>query len=262
MNLKSKIRAFPIIKDLLRAKFYYQAGKSFFEDSEYQRTNKLIDKELSKEPSRTEIINYILSQFSRDTNYLEIGVRYPSENFDKIKATRKVSVDPGVEYDLNPVDYKLTSDEFFEKLNNKTILQPSFKFDVIFIDGLHLADQVDRDIKNSFDHLSQDGFIVLHDCNPPTEWHARYDYSFRKTPAEKYWNGTTWKAFLKWRKEKAVFSCCVDSDWGVGVISKYHQIGDALDKPEEFYEFNNLMNDRQSMLNLVSFDQFIDMLNK
>jgi hypothetical protein len=212
--------------------------------------------ELNKKPSRTEIINFILSLFSRNTSYLEIGVRNPHHNFSHIKANNKYSVDPGLEFKENPVDFKLTSDEFFEKLNNNEILSPQIKFDVIFIDGLHLAEQVDRDIKNAMDYIKEDGFIVLHDCNPPTEWHARTDYSYHYTPAGMFWNGTTWKAFLKWRFNANIQSCCINSDWGVGILSKSHKIGQSIEQTNQFYEFSELIANRKEYLNLLTFDDF------
>lgn len=212
--------------------------------------------ELNKKPSRTEIINFILSQFNGSTSYLEIGVRNPDHNFNHIKADNKYAVDPGVEFKENPVDFKLTSDEFFEKLNNNEILSPKIKFDVIFIDGLHLAEQVDRDIKNAMDYIKDDGFIVLHDCNPPTEWHARTDYNYHYTPAGMFWNGTTWKAFLKWRFNSNIQSCCINSDWGVGILSKSHKIGQSIEQTNQFYEFSELIANRKEYLNLLTFEDF------
>ncbi len=211
---------------------------------------------MQKKFSRTEIINFILSQFSEETCYLEIGIRNPEDNFNHIKANRKYSVDPGVEFRENPVDFKLTSDDFFEELNQNKILFSGIKFDVIFIDGLHLAEQVDRDIANSLNYIKDDGFIVLHDCNPPTEWHSRYEYHYHKTPATVYWNGTTWKAFLKWRFNSTIQSCCIDSDWGVGILSKTRPIGKSIDKRNQFYEFNELMANRVDYLNLIDFVDF------
>ena len=70
------------------------------------------------------------------------------------------------------------------------ILIPDITFDVIFIDGLHLADQVEKDIDNALKFIKEDGFIILHDVNPPTEWHARESYLFFNSPAAGAWNGT------------------------------------------------------------------------
>ncbi len=106
----------------------------------------------------------------------------------------------------HPFQFKEFKGENLSKFLNEN---PDILFDVIFIDGLHLAEQVDRDISNSLKVLKEDGFIVLHDCNPPTEWHAREMYAFYHTPAQGQWNGTTWKAFLKYRNDNSIYSCCI-----------------------------------------------------
>ena len=102
MNMKIK-------KLLLKVKQikYYVKGKNFLNDPHYldiQRKNNL---EYSKSPSRTEVINFLLSLKQNDTCYLEIGVRNPQHNFNHIKANKKYSVDPGVEFKSNPVDFKI-----------------------------------------------------------------------------------------------------------------------------------------------------------
>ena len=80
---------------------------------------------------------------------------------DKINIKYKVGVDPCLEaHDREPT-FKLTSDDFFAK-NKET-------FDIIFIDGLHESEQVERDINNSLLCLNQGGYIVCHDINPTKE---------------------------------------------------------------------------------------------
>ena len=177
-----------------------------------------------------------------------------------IRDSNKYSVDPGVEFKKNPVDFQLTSDAFFESLKANKILNASIQFDVIFIDGLRLAEQVDRDISNAFKFLKPDGFVVLHDCNPPTEWHAREDYYFNMTPAKGYWNGTTWKAFLKWRSNSEVQSCCIDTDWGIGILSKTASLGNSIANSNPFFEYKRFANDRKNCLNLIDFKQLKDKL--
>ncbi|MCL4538727.1 MAG: class I SAM-dependent methyltransferase [Bacteroidetes bacterium] len=145
-------------------------------------------------------------------------------------------------------------------LSNDKILYSKIRFDVIFIDGLHLAQQTDRDIANSLRFVKDDGFVVLHDCNPPTEWHARENHYYHNTPAGEYWNGTTWKAFLKWRFNPSVYSCCIDSDWGVGVLSKERPIGACISEVNRFFEFADFVNNRETYLNLISFDALKNLL--
>lgn len=241
---------------------YYTMGKGFLNNTFYMDAQQKAEKELSSHPRRTEVINFLLSTFPGDTTYLEIGVRNPVDNYAHIKATKKYSVDPGIEFKENPVDFAVTSDSFFQKVRNNEILSSNIKFDVIFIDGLHLAEQVDRDIRNALDFIKDDGYIVMHDCNPPTEWHAREEPNCCHTPAVWFWNGTTWKAFLKWRFNAAVHSCCIDTDWGVGVLSRKIVIGESINDANPFYEFNVLANDRKRLLNLVSFSDFKNRVNR
>ncbi|MGB1216312.1 MAG: class I SAM-dependent methyltransferase [Saprospiraceae bacterium] len=227
------------------------ANKNFIHYWDVQRK---AHNETLKNPSRTDIINFLFSTKKHDTTYLEIGVRNPNHNFNHIKSNTKYSVDPGVEFRNNPVDFKMTSDAFFEKLSKSEILSKEIKFDIIFIDGLHLAEQVDKDIKNAISYIKDDGFIVLHDCNPPTEWHAREKYFYTKTPAKGYWNGTTWKAFLKARFNSALNSCCINTDWGVGILSKKHPIGKSIEATNLFFEFEDFDKNRKEYLNLISFE--------
>jgi len=239
---------------------YYSVGKQLLNHKMSVEGIEKNKAEFLKTPNRTTIINYLLSYLKRDTLYLEIGVRDPEDNFNKITAHHKYSVDPGIEYKPNPVDFKLTSDEFFAKLGKGEILNSHIKFDVIFIDGLHLAEQVNKDVINALDYIKDDGFIVLHDCNPATEWHARETYHFSFTPAGGYWNGTTSQAFMKWRSSNAVSSCCIDADYGVGILSKKQKLGDAIQPQNPFYEFSLLDQNRKEYLNLISFDELKQIL--
>jgi hypothetical protein len=240
----------------------YTLGQIFVNDLFNKQGKERSRVEMNKTPSRTEIINFLLSLFSGETTYLEIGVRNPDHNYNKIKATHKYSVDPGVEFEQNPVDFPVTSDTFFEQLDNNQILSKNIRFNVIFVDGLHLAEQVDKDIQNSLRYLTEDGFVVLHDCNPPTEWHAREEYGYYLTPAIAYWNGTTWKAFVKWRQNPTVNSCCVDTDWGVGILSKTHPIGNSCEINNPFYEYKLFEENRVNHVNLISFWKLQEILKK
>lgn len=240
-----------------KIKNYHNWGGRFLNDEFNIRTKNLTKIEIAKTPPRSEVINFLLTSLGKDeAHYLEIGVRNPKINFDLIKAKNKYSVDPGIEFKENPVDFKMTSDEFFKKLRAGEILNNKMKFDVIFIDGLHVAEQVDKDIQNSLEFIQDNGFIVLHDCNPPTEWHAREEHEYRISPAMDNWNGTTWKAFYKARKNTSLYSCCIDSDWGIGVISKTHKIGEATNIENDFYEYKVLDAKRTETLNLIEFETF------
>ena len=116
--------------------------------------------------TRIDVINSIINRFG-GKRYLEIGVRNTEDCFDKIVCKVKHSVDPGLEAKVNNATYKFTSDDFFSKLRSKKLDIPAhYKWDVIFIDGLHLAYQVERDVDNALGHLNPGGVIVMHDCYP------------------------------------------------------------------------------------------------
>lgn len=244
-----------IIKKINDNKLYL-LGKRFYSDAAFAAASQLTQEEMAKNPKRHEVINFLSSKINAQ-NYLEIGVRNPDDNFNLINIKNKYSVDPGFEFELNPVDFKMTSDEFFLQLKeNRLSILNDIKFDIIFIDGLHLAYQVEKDILNSVQFLSENGFIVMHDCNPPTEYHARETYNFVNSPADGFWNGTTWKAFVKART--TYYSCCIDSDWGVGILSKKNwPCFNILPNNENiFFDFNIFKNKRAEQLNLLSFDKF------
>ena len=241
---------------LNRIKESYNLSRRVKQDKWHVEGTKLIYEEKEKRPLRYDLINFLLEYLGRETKYLEIGVRFPEENFDLICSNEKYSVDPGYENPENPVDFKITSDEFFKQLKQNKILNSDILFDVIFIDGLHLADQVDKDIENAISFLKPDGFIVIHDCNPPTEFHTCEKHSYKLSPAKGYWNGTTWKAFFKHRQCDDFYSCCIDSDWGIGVISKHVNLGYPTKVINPHFEFNIFSENRKASLNLISFEAF------
>lgn len=204
--------------------------------------------------TRIEIINNLASRFGYK-NYLEIGVRNTQDCYDHINIESKDSVDPGFENPNNIAKYKYTSDEFFRILENGSLdKEVDFKWDLIFIDGLHTSFQVERDIRNSLNHLSENGTIVLHDCNPPTEYHARADYHDYSTIASGCWNGTVWKAIYKLRCfNPDVDVCVVDKDWGCGVVRKGSQELCAFDN--SYYDYDVFRDNRARHLNLISSDE-------
>ena len=219
-----------------------------------KQVKKLSLEEMNKKPHKSEIINFLIKSLNRNVCYLEIGVRNPDKNFNRIIANEKYSVDPGLIFKANPVDFKMTSNEFFKGMDNGEILKDKM-FDVILIDGLHLANQVAIDIDNSLRYLKDDGYIVMHDCNPPSEWHGRETGDYHISPARTLWNGTTWKAFVNIRQRTDISSCCVNTDWGVGVLSKSSIFGEPTKVKNPFFEYYILNENREKTLNLISFEK-------
>ena len=119
-----------------------------------------------------------------------------------------------------------------------------------------MAKQVAKDVIHSLRYLSKKGTIVLHDCNPRSE--ERQIEFYKKG---KKWNGTVWKAFVRFRmKRKDLRMYVVDVDHGMGIIQKGKQ------KCFPFYSYDKLTWDflarhRREVLNLCSVNEFLRMEN-
>ena len=115
----------------------------------------------------------LFAKHIKPTNYLEIGCKCGQT----LKAVRPYArsvwgVDPVIKreqmtkiFGTNPntLIYIKTSDEFF-------VSHPvAVKFDLIFIDGKHTAEQVEKDFNNSLKVLADGGYIMMHDTVPETE---------------------------------------------------------------------------------------------
>lgn len=204
-----------------------------------------------------EIINTLIRKYGYAT-YLEIGVHTNAHCFNHIVAPYKTGVDPGYENPNERYDYKLESDEFFASVKTgRTEFPTDMKWDCIFIDGLHLAEQVERDIINSLEHLSIGGTIVMHDCSPPSEIIAREEYH-PDWPHPGEWCGTTWKAFYKFRTTRPDLRMwCVNDDYGVGIIQRGEQQLAPNDNP--FYSYKVMDLNRKWHLNLITPDEFLEL---
>ena len=130
-------------------------------------------------PWRSDIINR-LAKKNKAKTYLEIGIS-DGRNFESININEKIGVDPSPQKGLGRrvTTHPTTSDNFFAQ-NNKG-------FDIIFIDGLHLSEQVYKDITNSLECLNDGGYIVCHDMSPLI-W--RHQARKRRTVR---WNGDCWE---------------------------------------------------------------------
>lgn len=114
---------------------------------------------------RTEIINKIIRE-NMFSSYLEIGLGN-GHNFHLIQLAHKTGVDPAFKDTTHKQIAGIPSDEFFDLMDTDEISHE--KFDLIFVDGLHHSDQVERDIVNSYRWLNDNGMILIHDVDPPNE---------------------------------------------------------------------------------------------
>jgi SAM-dependent methyltransferase len=207
--------------------------------------------------NRTSIINTLIEHHGY-RKYLEIGVRDSRKNFDKIRIKEKTGVDPSPLFLSDHAKknvYTITSDIFFEALLENP------QYDIVFIDGMHLAEYVYRDVYNAVRVMKRSGVIVLHDINPPSFWHQRSYEEFQNNPGN--WNGTCWKAFVRIREHAALPQriMTVDCDWGVGVIFKealnFLPAPDTVSFDDLSYH-DILEQQRQTQLNLIHENTFFD----
>lgn len=117
--------------------------------------------------SRVSVIQPFLDLF-KSPRYLEIGVSQ-GVTFHGLKAHQKVAVDPVFLFDVeearaknpNSAYHQMESDSYF-----LDVLDERDRFDIIFIDGLHVFEQVLRDFTNAIAYLEDGGVIVIDDVIP------------------------------------------------------------------------------------------------
>lgn len=185
------------------------------------------------------IINSLISRYDYQS-YLEIGLGLGC-NYKDVQCHDKTGVDPTppMQPALVGSIHASTSDEFFS-LNQR-------RFDIVFIDGLHHADQVYRDIENSLLWLNKGGIIVCHDMLPETELQQR-------VPRESgLWTGDCWRAFVRVRGTLKVDACVVDTDWGCGLIRPANR---AFYVPADDLTFCNFQRCKNDWLNVISVSEF------
>lgn len=199
---------------------------------------KHINRKKRMEKTRTDLLNHLAKKHNLNS-YLEIGVQVPELNFDRIVCSYKVGVDPDPKARAT---FVCTSDEFFEQ-NKGT-------YDLVFIDGLHTAEQVQKDFENALKVLSPNGFIVLHDCNPKKEEHTLVP---RPTKTGT-WNGDVYKFATRLYMNNFV---TVDIDNGCGVFRRIG-IGDAFILDRRFdYKWSHFEEHGNEDLNLITWENFI-----
>lgn len=205
--------------------------------------------------NHAEMINHLIEN-NNYNSFLEIGVwgGRPNPPHNTIICDKKVGVDPDTKIGKMDNVIPWTSDQYFDFLYRYT---NGVEFDIVFIDGLHTEEQVDKDIENSLNFLSDGGLIMLHDCSPPTEWHARPLDKFDGTGA---WNGTGYRSIVKLRcLEETVKIVTVDDDWGCSIIdpSQTQKCFSDISVDDILKDFSVFDEHRKEILNLVSVEEFL-----
>ncbi len=189
--------------------------------------------------NRVDIINKLIERYEYKS-YLELGT-CNGDCFRLINCDRKVGVDNDPK---SPATLHMTTDSYFEHYNEG--------FDIIFVDALHHADQVYKDIINSLSVLNKGGVIVCHDMNPK-------GFQEQYVPRQvKEWNGNCWKSFCQLRTERNDLEMFViDTDQGTGIIKPGEQIKLII---KEEINYNNFDINRVKWLNLQPVQYFLEWL--
>jgi hypothetical protein len=237
--------------------------------------------------NRYNIIQGIINKINAQT-YIEIGV-HTGEIFFQINAKTKIAVDPEFKFSFkdklkqwqlynrifssnkNQQFFETTSDDFF--LNHAAVLDKGI--DVAFVDGFHTYHQSYADVKNCLKHLNKNGFILIHDCNPPTEASG--------TPIQKsvsevislarsgsisgwtgHWCGDVWKVIARLRSEENDLNIfTLDMDWGIGIVHRGSPENLLTYSPQQIEQlgYSDFDSDRKKILNLKAPAYFLEFQN-
>jgi hypothetical protein len=192
---------------------------------------------------RYDIINALIKKYGYKS-YLEIGTQ-GDMCIKRVDCLLRVGIDPNpVVHNHDYIFSYLTSNEFFKK-NTLT-------FDIIFIDGLHHAQQVRQDIFYSLKILNEGGVIVVHDCNPSSEE--------RQIVPEMHlrgWNGDVWKAWIVYRNNPNLSMFVINEDEGCGVLRRGSQVPVGVRTKMLDLQYADLEANRVQWLNLVEYSEDI-----
>ncbi|MFZ5524746.1 MAG: class I SAM-dependent methyltransferase [Pseudomonadota bacterium] len=152
--------------------------------------------------NRVALVN-LLCASKLDGSYLEIGCQ-GNILFDAVPMTNKIGIDP-----KEGGTHKEYSDDFFIKNTEY--------FDVIFIDGLHVYDQVRRDVVNSIKFLKPDGWVAIHDMLPDDAISEHVPMISRGP-----WFGDVWKVAFELASSTGIEFKLIKIDAGVGLFRVTH----------------------------------------
>jgi hypothetical protein len=181
-------------------------------------------------PTRVDVIRAALAAVG-GRSYLELGVK-DGATFAAVDAPTRVAVDPAFTFRVPLGDwlrsrvlrarsgtlfFRMTSDAFFRGPGRR--LGP---FSVVFVDGLHTAEQSHRDIVNALSVLEDGGVVVVHDCNPESAAAAAPTLAEALSmPGHLHrWNGDVYRTIVRLRTRRDLRVVVVDVDEGVGLVAR------------------------------------------
>ena len=194
---------------------------------------------VSPPQNATDVINLVRARHDYQS-YLEIGQGAKDDNFDAIGSKIKIGVDPDRKSNAT---FQIPYDEFFA--------QNHYTFDLIFINGLHDANQVEKALANSLKVLNPGGSIIMQNLNPISPGQQAVS-----RPADQGdWKGDAWKAWVKLRATHDDLDMhVINFDSGFGIITRGKQT--KLKLPAEL-TYQSLDANRKAWLNLIEVNAFL-----
>ena len=207
---------------------------------------------------RWEIIN---AYTQTEHNYLEIGVEY-GNTFCNVLCENKTGVDPSHKVTSNKPEYyqiqNMTSDVYFNqcatfaKIIEQSLSHHHFRpahafrrFDVVFIDGMHHAENVVRDLNNSLEYANPMVTVYLDDVLPlnreeqekiPKRHKIEDGILKYVTP----WTGDVWKvAFYLLQHHSSQFQFSVFHHPNYRGVLRMYQIDASLRIPDHAFDTIN-----------------------
>ena len=160
-------------------------------------------------------LNSLLAAIPSPARYLEVGVE-TGQTFFEVSAAFKTAVDPKFLFDReaapkgDSIEYfEITSDSFFCDVRR------DFKYDLVFLDGLHTWDQTYRDFCNALLITHDRSIILLDDIFPSDVFSCNRDQveavmmrQFMTSDPSNAWHGDTYKIIPLIRTFHPLLSYC------------------------------------------------------
>jgi len=160
-------------------------------------------------------LNTLLAAMQSPARYLEVGVE-TGQTFFEVSAAFKTAVDPQFQFDRdsapqnNSIEYfEITSDSFFCDVKR------DFKYDLVFLDGLHTWEQTYRDFCNALLVTHERSIILLDDIFPTDVFSCNRDQieavmmrEFMTDDPSNAWHGDTYKVIPLIRTFHPLLSYC------------------------------------------------------
>jgi hypothetical protein len=160
-------------------------------------------------------LNTLLAAIKLPARYLEVGVE-TGQTFFEVSAAFKTAVDPQFQFDRDSAPqndsieyFEITSDSFFCNVKR------DFKYDLVFLDGLHTWEQTYRDFCNTLLITHERSIILIDDIFPTDVFSCNRDQieavmmrQFMTDDSSNAWHGDTYKVIPLIRIFHPLLSYC------------------------------------------------------